>query len=79
MCGIGHMAQDVRELVAMNVRRLREATGISQAALAADVGVDRAYISSIESGTRNATITSLARIANGLRVPVSELFVGTEP
>ena len=40
----------------LNVRRRREAAGLSQEALAEKADLDRTYISGIERGTRNPTI-----------------------
>ena len=72
------MAQDVRQLVGGNVRRVREAAGLTQAELAARLEVDRAYISGLELGARNATIMTLWLVAQALQVAVSELFAGAE-
>jgi DNA-binding transcriptional regulator YiaG len=48
------MSEDVRRMVGRNVRQLRIAAGLSQAELAARMGVDRAYVSgsSWDSATR---------------------------
>ena len=50
---------NARELVAWNVRRLRVARDLSSEALAADAGIDRAYVSEIERGLANPTIDML--------------------
>jgi transcriptional regulator with XRE-family HTH domain len=68
------MSLDVRKLVGSNVRRLQIAAGISQATLAERVGVDRAYISGLELGQRNATIISLWHVSEALAVNFSSLF-----
>jgi transcriptional regulator with XRE-family HTH domain len=68
------MSEDVRRLVGGNVRRLRIAAGVTQAALADLVGVDRAYISGLEQGNRNATIVSLWHVAKALDAPIRSLF-----
>jgi transcriptional regulator with XRE-family HTH domain len=47
---------------------------LSQAALAAKLGVDRAYVSSIERGQQNATIVSLWHVSQALGVKIGELF-----
>lgn len=56
------MSKDVRRVVGDNVRRLRKAAGLSQAALAERMGVDRAYISGLERGQRNPTVVTLWHI-----------------
>ena len=68
------MSEDVRRLVGSNVKRLRVAAGITQAELADLVGVDRAYISGLEQGNRNATIVSLWHVAQALDAPIRSLF-----
>lgn len=68
------MSGDVRRLVGSNVKRLRIAAGITQAELADLVGVDRAYISGLEQGNRNATIVSLWHVAQALDAPIRSLF-----
>jgi transcriptional regulator with XRE-family HTH domain len=68
------MSKDVRKLVGQNVRRLRKAADISQAELAARMGVDRAYVSGLERGERNATIVSLWHLSVALGVTIGALF-----
>ncbi len=63
-----------RELVAWNIRRLRVGRDISAEILAADAGVDRAYISAIERGIANPTIDVLEKIATVLNVEMTDLF-----
>ena len=64
-----------RALLAWNLRRLRAARRVSQERLAADAGVDRAYVSEIEREEGNATVDMLDRLAAVLNVPVIEFFV----
>lgn len=63
-----------RDLLAWNLRALRTARGQSQEAVAADTGLDRAYVSEIERGLGNATLDVLDRLAVFFSVPVSELL-----
>ena len=64
-----------RALVAWNLRRVRVAKGLSQERLAADAGVDRAYLGGLERQAENPTIDLLDRVADTLDVPLGELFV----
>lgn len=64
-----------RELIAWNLRRLRVAAGISQERLAADAGIDRAYLGGLENRRGNPTIDVLDRIADHLEIRVGELLV----
>jgi transcriptional regulator with XRE-family HTH domain len=68
------MPEDARRLVGQNVRRLRLAAKISQAELAARMGVDRAYISGLEQGRRNPTVVTLWHIAKALGVAMRSFF-----
>ena len=68
------MSEDVRRMVGRNVRRLRIAAGLSQAALAESMGVDRAYVSGLELGRRNTTIVTLWHIAKALGVKLQLFF-----
>lgn len=67
-----------RALVAFNLRRLRTERGISQERLAADAGVDRAYVSELEREFGNASVDLLDRLAAVLNVAVGE-FLKAQP
>ncbi|MDH3030139.1 MULTISPECIES: helix-turn-helix transcriptional regulator [Methylobacterium] len=64
-----------RALVAWNLRRVRVAQGLSQERLAADAGVDRAYLGGLERQAENPTVDLLDKVAEALAVPLGELFV----
>jgi transcriptional regulator with XRE-family HTH domain len=68
------MADDVRFMVGRNVKRLRTAAGITQAALAERMGVDRAYVSGLELGQRNPTVVTLWHISKALGVGLKAFF-----
>jgi transcriptional regulator with XRE-family HTH domain len=68
------MPEDARRLVGHNVRRLRLAAKISQAELAARMGVDRAYVSGLEQGDRNPTVVTLWHTAKALEVSMRAFF-----
>lgn len=65
---------DVRSRVGTNVKRLREAKGLSQEELAFDAEMHRTYVSGIERGKRNPTITVVERLAMALGAKASELL-----
>lgn len=64
-----------RALVAWNLRRLRTERGVSQERLAADAGVDRAYVSELERELGNASVDLLDRLAAVLDVPIGAFLV----
>lgn len=51
----------------------RKRLGMSQEELAADSGVDRAFLSNVETGKRNPSIGSVASIAQGVKMRLSRL------
>jgi len=72
---MGHMSRRDSVLVAFgrNVRRRREENDLTQEALAEKAALDRTYISDIERGSRNLSISSIVRIAKALRTSAAEL------
>ena len=58
------------------IKELRNKTGLSQEKFAISIGMDRTYFASVEAGKRNISICNIKKIADGLRVSLSELFAG---
>jgi transcriptional regulator with XRE-family HTH domain len=65
---------DIRRQVGLNVQRLRRARSLSQEELAFESGLHRTYISGVERGVRNPTVTVLSRIAKALKSAPAELL-----
>lgn len=65
---------DARSLLGWNMRALRSERGLSQERLAADSGIDRAYVSELERGVVAASVDMLDRLAAVLDVPVAALL-----
>jgi len=63
-----------RHILAINLRNLRVDRGLTQERLAADSGVDRAYVGGIERLTENPSIDVLDKLAAALAVDVGELL-----
>lgn len=59
------------------IRSIRKQRDISQERLALMCGLDRTYISGIERGTRNPSLTNILKIAAALDVDPAEIFVRT--
>jgi len=57
-----------------NLRKLRLKMNLSQGDLAKALDVDRAYISNIENGRMNPTLSTLEKIAEVLGISSSELL-----
>jgi transcriptional regulator with XRE-family HTH domain len=60
--------------IGQEIRRLREERGWSQAKLAASADMGVSGVSQIETGTRNPSAVTLAKLAAALGVEVADLF-----
>jgi transcriptional regulator with XRE-family HTH domain len=69
-----NLAMDIKKLVGANVLRRRRAIGLSQEAVAAKMGVDRAYIGAIERGEQNITLHSLWGLSEALNLHPRDFF-----
>ena len=67
---------EIRQRLGRNVRRLREQKGWSQEKFAFEAEIHRTYVSDIERGVRNPTITILEKLAVSLGVTASNLLEG---
>ena len=65
----------IRDVLAKNVRKYRQAAGLSQEELAHRAEIDRTYISSIERSVYAATIDVVDRLAKALGVEAADLLV----
>ncbi|WP_423247920.1 helix-turn-helix domain-containing protein [Thermus neutrinimicus] len=72
------MEDSIAYYVGHNLRRLRQAKGLTLSGLAAKAGVARSLIYALESGKANPTLATLWALAQALEVPFSDL-VQTQP
>lgn len=68
------MTMNVEKKFGKRVRALRMQRKWSQEELSFRCGVSKNYISDVERGTRNVSLKSIEKIANGLEVEIMELF-----
>lgn len=61
-----------------HLQKIRKEKGLSQEKLGEQAGLHRTYISSVESGTRNPTITTLHSLAISLGLTLSKMLEGVE-
>lgn len=61
-------------MLGSRIRELRKSKGFSQEDFAAEVGIDRTYMGSVERGERNIAALNLIRLAKCLNIEVGELF-----
>jgi len=72
-----HVSPD-HEALGRAVRRLREASELSQEELAARCGLHRTYVGGIERGERNVSFGNLLKLARALGVRPSTLLADAE-
>ncbi|MGJ4890279.1 helix-turn-helix domain-containing protein [Bradyrhizobium sp. HKCCYLRH3099] len=65
---------DLRQLFAINLRRIRHSRGISQEQLAHDAEIDRAYLSRVERAIPHVGLEIIGKLASVLDVEPAEFF-----
>lgn len=65
---------DIRVRLGRNIRKLREAKGWSQEDYADRAGIHRTYVSDIERGRRNPTVTVVEKLAAPFEVAPGQLI-----
>jgi len=66
--------EDVRKILAANIKAARNRLNLSQEELAASAEIDRTYVSGIERQVRNPTITVVAKFADALGTTTADLL-----
>ena len=69
---------DILFVFSKNVKKYREAIGLSQEAFAEKCGLHRTYISAVERQRRSISLANIQRIADALEVETYLLFVEDE-
>ena len=64
---------EMKYVVGRNIQRLREKSGKTKSDLSASIGMSRKFWDDVENGNKEASISSLERIATALAVTVSDL------
>lgn len=57
-----------------NLKRIREAKNMSQGDIMRSLGCSRSYISNIENGKTNPTLSTIAKLAKAVGVPLNKLL-----
>ena len=70
--------ENVNEAIAANLKRLRAQRRLSLDAVAAYCGVSKSMLGQIERGEVNPTVSTVWKIANGLKVSFTELMARPE-
>ena len=66
---------DIVKVFGSNVKRYRQALGISQEAFAEKCGLHRTYISAVECFRRSISLENIQRIADALEVESYKLLL----
>lgn len=69
---------ELEAAIARNVRQLRLQRGLSVGDMAERIGISKAMLSKIENAQTSCSLGTLARLAEGLDVPVTSLFRGAD-
>ena len=70
------MSNDICERFGIRLKKLREKRGWSQIYLAEKLGIDRSYLSELESGKIEPCLRNLGLIADGFEITVDALLKG---
>ncbi len=70
---------DIRDVLALNLRRLRQAKGLSQEELAHQAEIDRTYVSALERSVYAAGVDVVDRLARVLGVEAADLLKRPTP
>ena len=70
--------ENIGHIVAENLKRLREERKLSLDAVAKCSGVSKSMLGQIERGVTNPTISTLWKIANGLKISFTSLMMRPE-
>ena len=70
------MDKDINIILGKRIASLRIGANLSQEKFAERCNVHRTYIGAIERGEKSPTLVTIEKIARGLNISISELFVG---
>jgi transcriptional regulator with XRE-family HTH domain len=68
---------DLKDVVALNLRRLRQGKGWTQEELADRVGLSVRYVGQVERGQASMSVTVLGQFADALATDATELVRGS--
>ena len=70
---------DLKEVVAINLRRVRHAKELTQEELADAAGLSARYVGAIERADKSPSVSVLGRIADALEIDPCELVQSVKP
>lgn len=75
---MGQKKIEAPALFGQAVKTRRRELGISQEELAWRAGLNRSYVTDIERGVRNLSLTSIEKLASALKSPLSQLLLNVD-
>ncbi len=66
--------KDSSKKLGENLKKIRTNKNITQTELAEKLKVDKSFVSNLENGKNNPTLSTITNIANVLSVPIEELL-----
>ena len=70
------MSDSIKASLGRRIKTLRRENGLTQAKLALMINVEQSYLSKLELGSRNPSLSMLSKIADAFGITLSELFSG---
>jgi len=67
------MEEELLKSFGKHVKNIRLSQKVSQEELALQADLDRTYISGIERGLRNVSLINIVKLANALKISLSEI------
>jgi transcriptional regulator with XRE-family HTH domain len=74
----GYGTVDLKKMIGIRIGDLRKQKGLTQEKLAEKMGVSPKYLSSIERGKENPTLTTIINLAQSMDVEISDIFTFIE-
>lgn len=72
------MQENIQVKIGLRIKALREKTGLNQDEFADVCGLHRAYVGKIENGRFDLRITTLHKVAQGLKMDLATLLKGID-
>ncbi|QQR77184.1 MAG: helix-turn-helix transcriptional regulator [Candidatus Moraniibacteriota bacterium] len=66
--------EDYSKKLGENLKEIRTRKNTTQTEIARQLAVDKSFISNIENGKTNPTLSTIANLAKALGVPINELL-----
>lgn len=69
------MRRDIHSILGDRIREERKRAGLTMESLAEAAGISTSFLAYIETKNKKASLETIEKLANALRIPVAELFM----